>query len=265
MAALAATASWLAATAVAPPSAAGPKLLGAPLRSDFPVLHQTVWDDKKLVYLDSAATSQKPLAVLQAMEQHQRRDNANVHRGAHLLSVRSTEAYEGARDKVAGFVNAASRSEIIFTRGATEAINLVAQTWGRANLQEGDEVVLSVMEHHSNLVPWQMLAQERGIILKFATLSEMQRRARAAHATHRSATAARPRGYLLRAAPRTRRPVRALPASQLRKRPSTWRSCALFSRTGRSSSRWRTCPTRWAVSTRLPRFLRPRMPLALLC
>ena len=153
-----AAASWFT-TAVVLPATAVPRALGAPLRDDFPLLHQSVWENKPLVYLDSAATSQKPLSVLQAMEDHQRRDNANVHRGAHLLSVRSTESYEGARNKVAAFVNAASRSEIVFTRGATEAINLVAQTWGRANLCEGDEVVLSVMEHHSNLVPWQMLAK----------------------------------------------------------------------------------------------------------
>mmetsp|Transcript_44379 Transcript_44379/g.106625 ORF Transcript_44379/g.106625 Transcript_44379/m.106625 type:complete len:376 (-) Transcript_44379:31-1158(-) len=104
------------------------------------------------------------------MQHHQQNDNANVHRGAHLLSVRSTDSYEGARDKVAGFINAASRSEVIFTRGATEAINLVAQTWGRTNLGEGDEIILTVMEHHSNLVPWQMLAKERGFSIKFAPL-----------------------------------------------------------------------------------------------
>jgi len=153
-------------------SATSRRLLGAPCRPDFPILHQRVWEDKPLSYLDSAATSQKPKAVLDAMQQHQLKDNANVHRGAHLLSVRSTEAYEGARDKIAAFVNAASRQEIVFTRGATEAINLVAGTWGRANLHEGDEVVLSVMEHHSNLVPWQMLAAECGCVLKFARLDE---------------------------------------------------------------------------------------------
>ena len=151
----------------------GTAALGAALRPDFPTLHQSVWD-KPLVYLDSAATSQKPSCVLDAMQRHQERDNANVHRGAHLLSVRSTDAYEGARDKVASFINAATRSEVIFTRGATEAINLVAQSWGRANLREGDEVVLTVMEHHSNLVPWQMLAQERGCTLRFAPLDDDQ-------------------------------------------------------------------------------------------
>ncbi len=146
------------------------KQLGAALRADFPLLDQHVWEDKPLVYLDSAATSQKPTSVLEAMQQHQQRDNANVHRGAHLLSVRSTDSYEGARDKLAGFINAGSRQEVIFTRGATEAINLVAQTWGRTELGEGDEVILTVMEHHSNLVPWQMLAEERGFSIKFAPL-----------------------------------------------------------------------------------------------
>jgi len=147
--------------------------LGAALRPDFPTLHQKVWG-KPLVYLDSAATSQKPTSVLEAMQRHQELDNANVHRGAHLLSVRSTDAYEGARDKLAGFVNANTRSEIIFTRGATEAINLVAQSWGRANLRDGDEVLLTVMEHHSNLVPWQLLAEEKGCVLKFAPLDADQ-------------------------------------------------------------------------------------------
>lgn len=147
--------------------------LGSQLfREDFPVLHQSVWDKKPLVYLDSAATSQKPVAVIEAMVQHLQQNNANVHRGAHLLSVRSTEEYEGARDKVARFVNAGSRREIVFTRGATEAINLVAQSWGRANLKSGDEVVLTVMDHHSNIVPWHMLQADVGIKIKFAQLDE---------------------------------------------------------------------------------------------
>jgi len=166
----------LAASCVALPAAtalaSAPAAMGNALRADFPILHQSVWEEKPLVYLDSAATSQKPAVVLDAMQQHQQMDNANVHRGAHLLSVRSTEAYEGARDKIARFVNAASRQEIVFTRGATEAINLVAQSWGRANLREGDEVVLSVMEHHSNLVPWQMLKEELGIELRFAKIDD---------------------------------------------------------------------------------------------
>jgi len=146
-------------------------LLGQGVRPDFPLLDQDVWEGKRLVYLDSAATSQKPNLVLDAMARHQSRDNANVHRGAHALSVRSTDAYEAARDKVAAFVGASSRDEIVFTRGATEAINLVAQTWGRANLRAGDEIVLTVMEHHSNIVPWQLLAAERGVVLKYARLN----------------------------------------------------------------------------------------------
>ena len=145
------------ALAVAPTSS-----LGAALRSDFPTLDQMVWEDKPLVYLDSGATSQKPASVLNAMRLHLEHDNANVHRGAHLLSARSTEAYEGARDKVARFVNAADRREVIFTRGATEAINLVAGSWG-SRLKEGDEVIVSVMEHqcarpHSRAHAWWQVA-----------------------------------------------------------------------------------------------------------
>lgn len=145
--------------------------LGDELRSQFVLLDQTINDDKPLIYLDSAATSQKPQAVLEAMRMHQERDNANVHRGAHSLSRRSTESYEGARAKVAAFVNAKSDREIVFTRGATEAINLVAATWGAANLGKGDEVVLTVMEHHSNLVPWKLLAQRTGCVIRYARLS----------------------------------------------------------------------------------------------
>ena len=151
----------LASTAAAPLSHA--------LRADFALLNQTVWADQPLVYLDSAATSQKPASVLDAMTQHQERDNANVHRGAHSLSARSTESYEGARDKVARFIGTDDRREVVFTRGATEAINLVANSWG-STLESGDEIVLSVMEHHSNLVPWQLLARSRGVVLKYARL-----------------------------------------------------------------------------------------------
>ncbi len=140
-------------------------------RADFPILSQTVHGDRRLVYLDSAATSQKPRAVIHALKRHLETDNANVHRGAHALSARSTDAFEQARDKIATFVNANARDEIVFTRGATEAINLVAHSWGRQNLRAGDEIVLTVMEHHSNLVPWQQLAAERGVLLKFARLN----------------------------------------------------------------------------------------------
>jgi len=141
------------------------KTLAAQVRSDFPILHQQV-NGKPLVYLDNAATSQKPLVVLDALRDYYERDNANVHRGVHTLSSRATDAYEGARDKIAKFVNAASRQEIVFTRNASEAINLVAYAWG-STLQAGDEIILSVMEHHSNLIPWQMLAQRTGAVLKF--------------------------------------------------------------------------------------------------
>lgn len=157
--------------ATATDTSSGSSSLGDELRSQFVLLDQTVNDGKPLIYLDSAATSQKPHAVMEAMRLHQERDNANVHRGAHSLSRRSTESYEGARAKVATFINAKSDREIVFTRGATEAINLVAGTWGAANLGEGDEVVLTVMEHHSNLVPWKLLAQRTGCVLRYARLS----------------------------------------------------------------------------------------------
>ena len=145
--------------------------LASQLRDDFVLLDQSVHEDKPLVYLDSAATSQKPQSVIDAMATHLRTDNANVHRGAHLLSARSTDSYEKARQKVADFVGAGDAREIVFTRGATEAINLVAASWGASQLREGDEVVLTVMEHHSNLVPWQLLAQQKGVVLKFARLT----------------------------------------------------------------------------------------------
>ncbi len=149
------------------------KPLAAKVRADFPILHQQI-HDKPLVYLDNAATSQKPIAVLDALRYYYEHDNANVHRGVHTLSSRATDAYEGARDKVAAFVNAASRQEIVYTRNATEAINLVAYAWGNANVKQGDEIILSVMEHHSNLIPWQMLAQRTGAVLKFVELTETE-------------------------------------------------------------------------------------------
>jgi cysteine desulfurase/selenocysteine lyase len=139
-------------------------------RADFPILHQEV-HGKSLVYLDNAATSQKPLEVLDSLRHYYQFDNANVHRGAHTLSVRATDGFEGARDKVAAFVNAASRQEIVFTRNATEAINLVAYTWGLNTLQKGDEIILSVMEHHSNIIPWQLIAQKTGAVIKYVELT----------------------------------------------------------------------------------------------
>ncbi|MGF1497211.1 MAG: SufS family cysteine desulfurase [Elainellaceae cyanobacterium] len=149
------------------------RTLAADTRSDFPILQQTV-HGKPLVYLDNAATSQKPTAVLEVLDRYYRQDNSNVHRGVHTLSARATDAYEGARDKVAAFVNAAHREEIIYTRNASEAINLVAYSWGLNSLQPGDEIILSVMEHHSNLIPWQLIAQRTGAVLKFVELDESE-------------------------------------------------------------------------------------------
>jgi len=138
----------------------------AALRNDFPILRETV-NGHPLVYLDSAASSQKPQQVIDAIRRHYEHDNANVHRGIHELSNRATEAYEGARQRVATYLNADSRDEIIFTRGTTEGLNLVAQTWALENLREGDTILLTEMEHHSNLVPWQMLARRIGAKLDF--------------------------------------------------------------------------------------------------
>ena len=143
------------------------------VRADFPLLAQTI-NGNPLVYLDNAATSQKPQAVLQALTDYYQQDNANVHRGAHQLSVRATESYEGARDKVAQFINANCREEIVYTRNATEAINLVAYSWGLANLNPGDEIITTVMEHHSNLVPWQMVAAKTGAVIKYVGLDEQE-------------------------------------------------------------------------------------------
>jgi cysteine desulfurase/selenocysteine lyase len=147
--------------------------LGEGLRREFPILDQEV-NGKPLAYLDSAATSQKPVQVLQAMDSYYRLQNSNVHRGIHYLSTLATTAYEEARQKVATFIGAPSDREIVFTRNATEAINLVAQTWGVDNLQAGDEIILSVAEHHANLVPWQMLAQRTGAVLRHAELTPTQ-------------------------------------------------------------------------------------------
>ncbi len=146
------------------------KTLADKVRADFPILREEV-NGKTLVYLDNAATSQKPLFVLNALRDYYEHYNANVHRGAHTLSGKATDAYEGARDKIAKFINAASRQEIVYTRNASEAINLVAYSWGMQNLQPGDEIILSVMEHHSNIVPWQFVAQKTGAVLKFVELT----------------------------------------------------------------------------------------------
>jgi cysteine desulfurase/selenocysteine lyase len=140
------------------------------VRNDFPILHQMV-RGHPLVYLDNAATTQKPLHVIEAMCRYYEADNANVHRGLHELSHRATVAYEAARDKVATFLNARRREEIVFTRGTTEAINLVARAWGDANINPGDVILLTEMEHHSNLVPWQMLAERRGAKIAYIPVS----------------------------------------------------------------------------------------------
>jgi cysteine desulfurase/selenocysteine lyase len=143
----------------------------AKIRADFPILKQRVYG-KPLVYLDNGASAQKPRQVIDAMSEAYETYYSNVHRGVHWTSQRSTEAFEGGRSKVAKFLNAASDNEIVFTRGATEAINLVAQAWGRKFLKAGDEVILSHLEHHSNIVPWQMLRQEMGIVLKVAPIDD---------------------------------------------------------------------------------------------
>ena len=138
----------------------------ATIREEFPTLAQEI-NGHPLVYFDNAATTQKPRPVLEAIQRYYEHDNANVHRGIHELSNRATAAYEGARHRVAQFINAPSAKDIIFTRGTTEALNLVAATWGAGNLREGDVILLTEMEHHSNLVPWQLLAQRTGAQLRF--------------------------------------------------------------------------------------------------
>jgi len=141
-------------------------------RPDFPLLDQIACLGEPLVYLDFAATRQKPRQVLTALSHYYGHDNANVHRGAHQLSVRATEAFEGARESFARFIGATTPREIVYTRNASEAINLVARSWGDAFLREGDEVLLTLMEHHSNLVPWQLLAQRTGCVLRHAGVTE---------------------------------------------------------------------------------------------
>jgi cysteine desulfurase/selenocysteine lyase len=142
------------------------------IRQDFPILQRTVASGAPLVYLDNAATSQKPAAVIQAMDDYYRRTNANVHRGVHTLSEEATAAFEGAREKVAHFIHAPHSRQVIFTRGATESINLVAHTWGRANLRPGDEVLITEMEHHANIVPWQILRDQIGFTLRYVPVTD---------------------------------------------------------------------------------------------
>jgi cysteine desulfurase/selenocysteine lyase len=148
-----------------------PRIDIATARRDFPVLDQLV-HGKPLVYLDNAATTQKPRSVIDAIRHYYERDNANVHRGVHLLSERATATYENGREAVRAFINAASVREIIFTRNATESINLVARAWGDANVRAGDEILISAMEHHSNIVPWQMLCERTGAILRVAPMDD---------------------------------------------------------------------------------------------
>ena len=141
------------------------------LRADFPILNREIRAGKKLIYLDSTATAQKPTVVIEAMNEFYRRSNANIHRGVHTLAEESTAMYEKGREQVASLINAASPREVIFTRNTTESINLVAYTWGRANLDSGDVIILTEMEHHSNLVPWQMLAEELDLVLEFVPVT----------------------------------------------------------------------------------------------
>lgn len=136
------------------------------IRADFPILQEEAYPGIPLVYLDSAASSQKPLPVIEAMNQYYRRINANVHRGIHRLSEEATNAYEGARERIANFINAADSAEVIYLRNATEGFNLVAYSWGRANLQPGDEILITAMEHHANIVPWQIVAEQTGAVVR---------------------------------------------------------------------------------------------------
>lgn len=141
------------------------------IRKKFPVLHQSV-NGRPLVYLDNAATTQKPISVIESLDHYYRTTNANIHRGAHHLAHQATVMFENTREKIRAFINAKETAEIIFTSGTTDSINLVAQTWGRKNIQSGDEILLSHMEHHSNIVPWQMLAEEKGATIKVIPVTD---------------------------------------------------------------------------------------------
>ena len=149
----------------------GPALDVARIKKDFPILDRVV-HGKRLVYLDSASSAQKPLPVLDAMQRYYETTHANVHRGVYQIAQEATELYEGARAKVAGFIGAAAPAEVVFTKNATEAVNLVAYTWGRANLGTTDAMVTSEIEHHANFVPWLQLHQEKGTELRFLPLGE---------------------------------------------------------------------------------------------
>ena len=142
----------------------------ARIRRDFPILDQQV-NGKPLVYLDNAASSQRPRAVIEAIDYYYEHDHANVHRGVHTLSQRATDAYEGARETLRGFINARSTREIVYVRGTTEAINLVAQSYARPRLRPGDEILISALEHHANIVPWQLVCEQTGAQLKVIPIS----------------------------------------------------------------------------------------------
>ena len=144
-------------------------MISKDIKSFFPILNQEV-NGHPLVYLDNAATSQKPIQVIEALTNYYHLDNSNVHRGVHTLGNRATDSYEGAREKVRKFINASSTQEVIFTRGTTTSLNTVAAAYGRQNVQEGDEIVITYMEHHSNIIPWQQLAKEKGAVLKYIDL-----------------------------------------------------------------------------------------------
>src|SRR5690606_9748437 len=147
----------------------------AAVRGDFPILGTSTEDGRPLIYLDNAATSQKPRAVIDALRHYYENDNSNVHRGLYDLSRRATEAYEHARARIGRFINAPSADEVVWVRGATEAINLVAASWGGANLRRGDEIVVSILEHHSNIVPWQLIAERTGAVVRFVDIDESGR------------------------------------------------------------------------------------------
>jgi cysteine desulfurase/selenocysteine lyase len=142
------------------------------IRKDFPILARKVHDSQQVVYLDSAATSQKPIQVIETMEAFYRKHNANIHRGIHVLAEEATAEYESARERIARFINAPNARQVIYTRNATESVNLVAYAWGRHNLKTGDVIIATEMEHHSNLVPWQMLASELDLRLEFIPVTE---------------------------------------------------------------------------------------------
>ena len=143
----------------------------AKIKQDFPVLQRNI-NGKRLIYLDSANTSQKPVSVMGAMEDYYRQFNANVHRGSYQLANEATAILEGARDKVSSFINANSRQEVVFTKNATEAMNLISNTWGRQNLTNGDAIVLTELEHHANIVPWQMLAAEKNFEIRWIKIDD---------------------------------------------------------------------------------------------